>query len=53
MTPLPSTAPQPLRKNHELQRAHERINQLVTAGRLTIVLSRNHTDSRQGVPAAQ
>lgn len=52
MTPVPSTAPRPLEKNHQLQRAHERINQLVVAGRLDMVLSRNHTDSRACIPAA-
>lgn len=53
MTSVPSTAPRPLDKNHQLQRAHERINQLVVAGRLDMLLPRNHTDSLAGMPAAQ
>lgn len=53
MTPVPSTTPRPFEKNHQLQRAHERINQLIIAGRLDMALSRNPTDSRAGIPTAQ
>lgn len=53
MTPVPSTAPRSLNKNHQLQQAHERIYQLVVAGRLNMLLSRNHADSLAGMPAAQ
>jgi hypothetical protein len=53
MTTVPSTAPRSLNKNHQLQRAHERIYQLVVAGRLNMLLSRNHADSLAGMPAAQ
>lgn len=41
MTRAPGTASQPFADNHQLQRAHEKITQLVVAGRLTMVLSRS------------
>lgn len=50
MTQATSTKRQVLAKKFDLQRAHQRINQLVAAGRLTMVLSRNVQD-RYGTTA--
>lgn len=40
MTRVPNTASRPFVAKHQLREAHERINQFVAAGRLTMVLSR-------------
>ena len=47
MTLATSTKRQVLEKTCDHQRAHQRINQLVAAGRLTMVLSRNIHDRRE------
>jgi hypothetical protein len=47
MTPATSTKRQGLAKNCDHQRAHQRINQLVAAGLLTMVLSRNVHDRHE------
>jgi hypothetical protein len=39
MTRVPGTASRPAVDNQQLRQAHEKINQLVVAGRLTMVLS--------------
>lgn len=40
MTRVPKTASRPCVAKHQLREAHERINQFVVTGRLTMVLSR-------------
>lgn len=41
MTRVQDTASRPLAANHQLRQAHERLNQFVLTGRLTIALSRS------------
>lgn len=48
MTRVPGPASRSFADNYQLQRAHEKITQLVVAGRLTMVLSRSPKSDTRG-----